>query len=138
MSDLFWLSYAPMARLQPDFANRKASPRGDGWRVLGGLIILNRKDLRWRETLWAYGPKRCTTTAGSVGATGGFARIMAFLAAKHGEELAVLIDATHLKARRTASSAAGKGGMGLCSGCKGLLIPFRLARGLSLLKASHA
>ncbi|EBA07162.1 transposase orfA IS5 family element [Sagittula stellata E-37] len=41
---------------------------------------------------------------------GVFARIMAGLAAEHGEETTVMIDATHLKAHRTASSLGVKKG----------------------------
>ena len=42
-----------------------------------------------------------------------FARMMAGLAAKHGEQKTVMIDATYLKAHRTATSmAAKKGGVG--------------------------
>ena len=44
---------------------------------------------------------------------GVFARMMAGLAAGHGEEKTVMIDATYLKAHRTATSmAAKKGGVG--------------------------
>ena len=41
---------------------------------------------------------------------GVFARIMAGLAAEHGEETTVMIDATHLKAHRRASSLCAKSG----------------------------
>ena len=41
---------------------------------------------------------------------GVFARIMAGRAAEHGEEMTVMIDATHLKAHRTASSLGIKRG----------------------------
>ena len=45
---------------------------------------------------------------------GVFARIMAGLAAEHGEETTVMIDATHLKALPTASSlGVKKGGLGV-------------------------
>jgi hypothetical protein len=39
-----------------------------------------------------------------------FAQMMAGLAADHGEEKTVMIDATYLKARRTATSMAAKKG----------------------------
>lgn len=41
---------------------------------------------------------------------GVFARIMAGLAAEHGEETTVMIDATHLKAHRTSSRLGMKKG----------------------------
>ena len=50
----------------------------------------------------------------SLGERGIFARIMVGLAAEHGEETTVMIDATHLKAHRTASSlGVKKGGVGV-------------------------
>lgn len=52
-----------------------------------------------------------STAAGSVGVKRGiFARMMAGLAAEHGEKTTVMIDATYLKAHRTATSMAAKKG----------------------------
>ena len=51
------------------------------------------------------------TAAGSAWSEKGiFARMMAGLAAEHGEKTTVMIDATHLKAHRTATSMAVKKG----------------------------
>lgn len=54
---------------------------------------------------------RRSTAGGGVGAKKGiFARMMAGLAAEHGEKTTVMIDATYLKAHRTATSMAAKKG----------------------------
>ena len=55
MSDLFWLSDAQMARLEPFFPKSHGKPRVDDRRVLSGIIFINRNGLRWRDApagLW--------------------------------------------------------------------------------------
>ena len=42
MSDLFWLSDAQMARLEPFFPKSHGKPRVDDRRVLSGIIFINR------------------------------------------------------------------------------------------------
>ncbi|TNB90878.1 IS5 family transposase [Paracoccus marcusii] len=114
MSDLFWLTEAQMARIAPFFPKSHGKPRVDDRRVLSGIIFIIRNGLRWRDAPTAYGPHKtlyCRWRRWS--GKGIFARMMASLAANHGEEKAVMIDATYLKAHRTATSMAGqKGGRG--------------------------
>ncbi len=56
MSDLFWLSDAQMARLEPYFPQSHGKPRVDDRRVLSGIIFINRNGLRWRDAPEEYGP----------------------------------------------------------------------------------
>ena len=42
MSNLFWLTDAQMARLQPFFPKSHGKPRVDDRRVLSGIIFINR------------------------------------------------------------------------------------------------
>ena len=58
MSDLFWLTDAQMARLEPFFPKSHGKPRVDDRRVLSGIIFINRYGLRWRddEPCRAIGP----------------------------------------------------------------------------------
>ena len=56
MSDLFWLSDAQMARLEPCFPKPHGKPRVDDRRVLSGMIFINRNGLRWRDAPAEYGP----------------------------------------------------------------------------------
>ena len=55
MSDLFWLSDAQMARLEPYFPMSHGKPRVDDRRVSSEIIFINRHGLRWRDAPAAYG-----------------------------------------------------------------------------------
>jgi len=73
--------------------------------VLSGIIFINRNGLRWRDAPKEYGPHKTLYSRWKHWSEKGiFARIMAGLAAEHGEEKTVMIAATYLKAHRTASS----------------------------------
>ena len=111
MSDLFWLTDAQMARLKPFFPKSHGKPRVDDKRVQSGIIFINRNVLRWRDAPAAYGPHKTLYSRWKRWSEKGvFARMMAGLAAGHGEEQTVMIDATYLKAHRTATSMAAKKG----------------------------
>ena len=58
MSDLFWLTEAQMARLEPFFPKSHGNPRVDDRRVLSEIIFTNRNGLRWRDAPSAYGPHK--------------------------------------------------------------------------------
>ena len=111
MSDLFWLTDAQMARLEPFLPKSHGKPRVDDRRVLSGIIFINRNGLRWRDAPAAYGPHKTLYNRWKRWSDKGvFARMMAGLAAEHGEEKTVMIDATYLKAHRTATSLGVKKG----------------------------
>ena len=111
MSDLVWLSDAQMARLEPFFPKSHGKPRVDDRRVLSGIIFIDRNGLRWRDAPAAYGPHKTLYSRWRRWSDKGvFARLMAGLAAEHGEQKTVMIDATYLKAHRTATSMAAKKG----------------------------
>ncbi len=111
MSDLFWLTDAQMARLEPFFPKSHGKPRVDDMRVLSGIIFINRNGLRWRDAPSAYGPHKTLYNRWKRWSDKGiFARMMAGLATEHGKQKTVMIDATYLKAHRTATSMAAKKG----------------------------
>ena len=111
MSDLFWLSDAQLARLEPYFLKSHGKPRVDDRRGLSGIIFLNRNGLRWRDAPAEYGPHKTLYNRWKRWSESGvFAAMMAGLAAGHGETKTVMIDATYLKAHRTASSLGVKKG----------------------------
>ncbi|WOI35463.1 IS5 family transposase (plasmid) [Tritonibacter scottomollicae] len=114
MSDLFWLSDAQMARLERFFPKSRGKPRVDDRRVLSGIIFINRNGLRWRDAPNEYGPHKTLYNRWKRWSDKGiFAQMLVGLAADHREEQTVMIDATYLKAHRTASSLrAKKGGPG--------------------------
>jgi transposase len=47
MRNLFWLTNVQMTRLEPFFAKSPGRPHVDEWRVLSGIIFINRNGLRW-------------------------------------------------------------------------------------------
>lgn len=68
MSDLFWLSNAQMARLEPYFPKSHGKPRVDDRRVLSGIISSIAMVCDGEMRLRSMAPTRRSITAGSVGA----------------------------------------------------------------------
>ena len=111
MSRLFWLSDAQMERLRPFFPKSHGRPRVDDRRVLSGIIFGNRNGLRWCDAPADYGPAKTLYNRWKRWSRMGvFARMMAGLAAQAAEPKTIMIDATYLKAHRTASSLRLKKG----------------------------
>ncbi|KQM19549.1 transposase [Novosphingobium sp. Leaf2] len=110
MSDLIWLSEAQMHRIEPYFPLSHGVPRVDDRRVISGIIFVIRNGLRWRDAPAEYGPSKTIYNRFiRRSRLGGFNKIFAGLAAKGGEPDQLMIDATHLKAHRTAASLLKKG-----------------------------
>ena len=111
MSNLFWLTDEQMARLRPFFPKSHGKPRVDDRRVLSGIIFVNRNGLRWRDDPREYGPAKTLYNRWKRwGDMGVFARMMEGLAAASPEPKTIMIDATYLKAHRTATSLRSKKG----------------------------
>jgi transposase len=111
MSDLFWLTDAQMARLEPFFPKSHGKPRVDDRRVLSGIIFINRNGLRWRDAPVRIWPAQdALQSLEAVEREGHLRPDDGRLAAEHGEEKTVMIDATYLKAHRTATSMGVKKG----------------------------
>ncbi len=73
---------------------------------MSGIIFVNRNGLRWRDAPKDYGPHKTLYNRWKRwGDKGVFLRMMEGLATPHASERkTVMIDATYLKAYRTASS----------------------------------
>jgi len=117
MSDLYWLTDEQMARLAPYFPKSHGKPRVDDRRVLSGIIFVNRNGLRWRDAPREYGPHKTLYNRWKRwkrwGVMGVFGWVMEGLAVESADPKTVMIDATYLKAHRTASSLRlKKGGLG--------------------------
>ena len=111
MSNLFWLTDVQMARLEPFFSKSHGKPRVDDRRVLSGIIFINRNGLRWCDAPKKYGPPKTLYNRWKRwGDKGVFARMMEGLASEAAVPKTVMIDATYLKAHRTASSLRSKKG----------------------------
>ena len=110
MSDLFWLSQAQMRRIEPYFPLSHGIPRVDDRRVVSGIIFVIKNGLRWRDAPREYGPhKTIYNRFIRWSRLGVFNRIFSALAGEAGAPDQVMIDATHLKAHRTAASLLKKG-----------------------------
>ena len=121
MSDLYWLSDAQMAKLEPFFPKSHGKPRVDDRRVLSGIVFINRNGLRWRDAPEAYGPHKTLYSRWKRWSEKGiFARMLLELSDQGGGTDTLMIDATHLKTHRTASSL-------------GLNEPLRICRRLQLM-----
>ncbi len=110
MSEYYWLSEDQINRIKPYFPRSHGVPRVDDRRVLSGIIHVLKRGLQWRDAPSEYGPhKTLYNRFIRWSRLGVFNRIFAALAGEAGDPDQVMIDATHLKAHRTAASLLKKG-----------------------------
>ncbi len=122
MSDHFWLGEEQLARIKPYFPLSHGLPRVDDRKVIGGIIHVIRS-LRWRDAPEVHGPHKTLynrfirpsracrhALPGNGSKMGVFDKIFTALVEENGLPARLMIDATHLKAHRTACSLL-KGGM---------------------------
>ena len=110
MEDLFLLSEAQMRRIAPYFPLSHGVARVDDRRVISGIIFVIKNGLRWRDAPPGYGPhKTIYNRFVRWSRLGVFSKIFSELASKAGKSSRLMIDATHLKAHRTAASLLKKG-----------------------------
>ena len=99
-----------MERLRPHVPKVRGKPRVDDRRVVSGIIHVIRGGLMWRDAPAVYGaPKTLYNRSIRWSRIGVFDRIFATLAGESAATDTVMIDATHLKAHRTAASLLKKG-----------------------------
>ena len=110
MSDHFWLTQMQLDRIKPYFPLSHGIPRVDDLRVISGIIHVIKRGLQWRDAPAEYGPpKTLYNRFVRWSRMGVFDKIFAGLAADGGVPEQLQIDATHLKAHRTAASLLKKG-----------------------------
>ena len=111
MRKLYWLDDEAWARIEPHLPRgRRGARRVDDRRVISGIIFVIRNGLRWRDVPPSYGPhKTIYNRFIRWSELGVFGRIFVELAKSGGETAEMMIDATHLKAHRTAASLLKKG-----------------------------
>ena len=107
----FWLSDEQFARIRPFLPNKtRGVPRVDDRRVISGIIHVIRNGLMWRDAPERYGPHKTLYNRFIRWSQAGvFDRIFKELAATSAATDTIMIDATHLKAHRTAASLLKKG-----------------------------
>ncbi len=118
MTDLFWLTEEQVKRMSPHFPKSRGIERVDDLKVLSGILHVIRNGLRWSDAPSEYGPHKTLYnrfvrwTRACV-----FSDIFSDLAGQAGTPDCLMIDATYLKAHRTAASLlAKKGGRGALGG----------------------
>ena len=117
MSDLFLLSERQMARIEPHFPLAHGIPRVDDRRVISGIVYVIKHGLQWKDAPKDYGPhKTLYNLFIRWSRLGVFDRIFAALAGDGPKPERIMIDATHLKAHRTAASLLKKGMFPVASG----------------------
>ncbi|RYF29157.1 MAG: transposase [Comamonadaceae bacterium] len=110
MGDLFLLSERQMARIEGYFPLSHGVPRVDDRRVVSGIVYVIRNGLQWKDAPQGYGPhKTLYNRFIRWSRLGIFDRIFAGLAGEGPKPERIMIDATHLKAHRTAASLLKKG-----------------------------
>ena len=110
MAGLFLLNEQQMARIAPFFPLAHGVPRVDDRRVVSGIVYVIRHGLQWKDAPGGYGPpKTLYNRFIRWSRLGIFNRIFAALAGQGPRPERIMIDATHLKAHRTAASLLKKG-----------------------------
>jgi transposase len=100
-----------MTRLKPFFPKSHGMPHVDDRRELSGIIFINGNGLRWRDAPREYAPPKTLYNRWKRWSDKGvFARMMDGLASEAAVPNTVMIDATYLKAHRTATSLRSKKG----------------------------
>ena|SRR5208283_499111 len=110
MTDLFLLSRVQMRRIERHFPLSHGIARVDDRRIVSAIVFVIKNGLRWRDAPREYGPhKTIYNRFVRWSRLGVFNKIFAELARKGGKAERIMIDATHLKAHRTAASLLKKG-----------------------------
>ena len=105
MADLFLLSRVQMRRIERYFPLSHGIARVDDRRIVSAIVFVIKNGLRWRDAPREYGPhKTIYNRFVRWSRLGVFNKIFAELAGKSGKLERIMIDATHLKAHRTAAS----------------------------------
>ena len=112
LTDFEWSIIEPLLPNKP-----RGVPRVDDRRIISGIIFVIRNGLRWRDAPAEYGPaKTIYNRFIRWSRMGVFDRIFAGLAGEGPRPERIMIDATHLKAHRTAASLLKKGMFPVVSG----------------------
>jgi transposase len=110
MTDLFWLSDAQWAVMEPFMPRHQAGPeRKEDRQVISGILHVLTSGCRWRDCPSEYGPRTTVYNRFNRWSRRGFWKAMLAALAKAGwAGDAAAIDSTYVRAHRSAHG--GKGG----------------------------
>ena len=110
MAEGFWLSEVQFERISGCLpTDTRGVERVDDRRVISGIVHVLQSGCRWKDAPKSYGPHKTLYNRFVRWAEKGvWDKLFHHLAAAGGPPEAVMIDATHIKAHR--SAAGGKGG----------------------------
>jgi transposase len=95
-----------LEKMKGYFPRARGKPRVDDRKVIGGIVYVLRNGLRWQDAPKHYGAHQTLYNRFSRWSKRGiFAKIFEELARGNGKLL--MMDATHIKAHRTAASLKG-------------------------------
>ena len=110
MSRLFYLSPEQLEVIRPYFPLSHGVARVDDMKVISGIIYVIKHGLQWKDAPREYGPyKTLYNRFVRWSPMGVFNNIFDKLAKNTPPDGRLMIDATHLKAHRTAASLLKKG-----------------------------
>ena len=110
MSTLFYLSTGQIARIKPYFPLSHGCPELMTGGIVSGIVYVIKNGLQWKDAPREYGPhKTLYNRFIRWSRLGIFNKIFAELVEQNGPATRLMIDATHLKAHRTAASLLKKG-----------------------------
>lgn len=117
MSTLFYLSSAQMDVIRPFFPRSRGIPRRDDQKIISGIIHVLKFGLRWKDAPKEYGPyKTLYNRFVRWSNMGVFEKIFTALSESTQDTSLLMIDATCLKAHRTAASLRKKRASSRCIG----------------------
>ena len=108
MADLFWLTDAQWAAIEPRLPRLGGKPRVDDRRVISGILHRFREGLRWRALPEMYGPRTTLFNRFNRWSQKGiWQSLLAALAACEEVPDVVMVDSSAVRAHRSAAGAKG-------------------------------
>ena len=109
MADLYWLSDDEWSRIEPHLPRgRRGAHRVDDRRVISGIVHMLRLGARWRDCPAEYGPYTTIYNRFNRWSRQGiWYEMFEALTGSTGMLGTMAIDATHIKAHRSAAGAKG-------------------------------
>lgn len=109
-TDLYYLSEAQLERIRPHFPLSHGVSRVDDKKIISGIIYVIKNGLQWKDAPREYGlHKTLYNRFIRWSCMGIFNKIFLELSRQNKSVEKLMIDATHLKAHRTAASLLKKG-----------------------------